>query len=368
MKKYISKAYCIAFILLFLFPTILFEIAKPYIDTSNSEQRAAAQKPVLSLQTLEEYPQQFEEYYNDHLPFRTQLVRANNALFLNVFKQSPVDKVIMGKDGWLFFNPRGKDGDPIADYQGTGLLMDYQLEGIADNLIQTRDKLRGLGKEFVLLVAPNKASLYGDAFLPDQYIKGNGYTLGDQLVDYLRANTDLTVVYPKKVLQEAIQNDPDHIYYYKTDTHWNELGSYIGAAELLKVLGISMPELSELQITSTDTFAGDLAKMTEQQSLFAYDYSYTVHGYTDHPATIIAEDSSDFRQYRAENADERSVLIVRDSFSLALYPYLSSQFQNTTFVHRDAFSQDMLSDCPSDIVVVQIVERYWEYLLYYFNV
>lgn len=367
MKKHLTKAYLAAFILLFFAPTILFELFGPYIDSTNYEQRATAEKPVFSLQTLEEYPQQFEAYYNDHLPFRTQLIEANSKLFLQILRQSPVDKVILGKDGWLFYNPRGTDGDPIADYQGTRLFTEDQLAKIAQTLIYARDLLRRQGKEFVFLVAPNKESIYGNTYLPDQFVSGNTYTNGDQLVEYLRSHTDLTVVYPKQELLGAIQANPEHLYYYKTDTHWNELGGYIGAVELLKALNISMPEVSELQITRNSGFSGDLAKMTGLQSEFAYDHSYTLSGYTNHPARLVLNDAENLIQYTADSADDRSILVIRDSFSISMYPYLASQFRNTTFALRGEYSFDSLPNCPADIVVAQFVERYWDYLLYYFD-
>jgi hypothetical protein len=89
MKKYLSKAYLAAFLLLFIAPSILFAIVGPYLDSTNYEQRSAAEKPVLTLQTLRNYPRDFEAYSNDHIPFRTQLVKANSSFFL---------KFLQGKD------------------------------------------------------------------------------------------------------------------------------------------------------------------------------------------------------------------------------------------------------------------------------
>lgn len=369
MKKYLSKAYLAAFILLFIAPTLLFALLKPYLDSTNYEQRKTAQMPTLSLQTLEDFPQQFEAFYNDNLPFRTQLVKANSQLFLKVLKQSPIDKVILGKDGWLFYNPRGSDGDPIADYRGVRTLSEEQLAKIAETLIGIRDSLREQGKEFVFMLAPNKECLYGNDFLPDDIANGNTYSIGDQVVEYLQAHTDLTVVYPKKAILRAMENDPDNLYYYKTDTHWNELGSYIGSVELLKALGITMPELSELDIEYTEGFAGDLAKMIGLRSDFAYDRIYTLRGYAEEDAVLVYETTGpdEIHQFATTNADPRSILVIRDSFSINMFPYLASQFQTATFLSRgnDTFSN--LSERTEDIVVAQFVERYWDYMLYYYD-
>lgn len=366
MKKHLSKAYLAAFLLLFIAPSILFAIVGPYLDSTNYEQRSAAEKPVLTLQTLRNYPRDFEAYYNDHIPFRTQLVKANSSFFLKFLHQSPVDKVILGKDGWLFYNPRGSDGDPIADYQGVRTVSEEQLSKIAHALVTFRDSLSAQGKEFILMICPSKESIYGNEFLPDHFATGNTYTIGDQVAAYLQTHTDLTIVYPKEVLLKAMKEDPDNLYYYKTDTHWNELGGYIGAAELLKALDISMPALSELQISQTQDYVGDLSKMTGMQSEFACDVTYTLHGYAENEAVLLSEDEKS-RQYTADYTDSRSILILRDSFSINMFPYLASQFKKTTFVSRGHYAPDDLLDPQADIIVGQFVERYWEYLQYYFE-
>lgn len=361
MKKHIKIAYVIVFVLLFIAPTIIYEIFGGYLDQTNYEQRQAVEKPAFSLDTIEQYPQAFEAYYNDSLPFRNQMITTNSLLNLRLFKLSAVEKVIIGKDDWLFYNPSGNDGDPIADYHGTNLLTQEHLAMFAANLVAVRDTLELQGKEFVVLIAPNKECMYGNTYLPAGFKTENTYTRSDQVVEYLSEHTDLTVVYPKEQILGAMQTDPDHIYYYKTDTHWNELGSYIGTRELLKSVGISIPGLEEQKVSKKNETAGDLAGMLGLSKYLQYDDVYHLDNYCKNQKVeqvYPIENNTNLICSTTTNADTRSLFMVRDSFATAMIPYLNTQFDHCTFVHNNIYSPDMLEQYPSDIVVLEVVERY----------
>ena len=55
------------------------------------------------------------------------------------------------------------------------------------------------------------------------------YTCVDRLVDYLKENTDIRIVYPKQELLKVKEENPDILLYRKLDTHWNNVGGYIGS-------------------------------------------------------------------------------------------------------------------------------------------
>lgn len=361
MKKKLSTTYAVAFVVLFIAPTILFNLFGSYLDQANFEQRATAEKPVFRLEMLGEYPQSYEAYYNDNLPFRSFMIEANSLVDFYLFHQSPIAKVIVGEDGWLFYNPAGNDGDPMADRNGSNLYSDEQLAQLAGILTSARDTLQEHGKEFVVYIAPNKEGIY-DYYLPSRYATRESSTRADQVVEYLWENTDLIVVYPKDAILNAMNANPDRIYYYKTDTHWNPLGAYIGARELLEALDISIPALGELRISTTGTSSGDLANMMGLSKHLKYDDAYSVSGYSG--ASEIqeflpaAEEGIDLTVYSTTGEDSRSLFVIRDSFSVAMLPYLTSQFNNSCFVHRSFYTPDLLTQYPSDIVVFQTVERY----------
>ena len=78
MRKKMSAAYIAAFMILFIAAPIIYNIVGPYFDQTNYEQRNAAEKPVLSVGSIRDYPRTYEEYFNDHLPYRTQMIEINS--------------------------------------------------------------------------------------------------------------------------------------------------------------------------------------------------------------------------------------------------------------------------------------------------
>ena len=68
------------------------------------EKRTLAAKPQFDLQRPWEYLVKFEAYFNDHFGFRSQLVQTHNLLTYWLFRTSPLPKVIVGRQGWLFLS------------------------------------------------------------------------------------------------------------------------------------------------------------------------------------------------------------------------------------------------------------------------
>lgn len=361
MKKQISAAYIIVFLLLFIFPMGAYKLWGGHFDQTNFEKREAAEKPVFSINAIEEYPKAYEAYFNDSLPFRNQMITANSLLNLRLFQQSAVESVIAGKDGWLFYNPALTDKDPMADYYGISLYTQEQLATMASNLVSARDTLEAQGKAFVVMIAPNKVSMYGNEFLPNSMQRENAYTTADQVYDYLSNHTDLSIVYPKEQLFSAIQKDPDHTYYHKTDTHWNSLGGYIATKALLEQVGIYIPPIEEYKIVTTGKYAGDLAEMLGLQKYLTYDEAYDLSDYRKDLTKKQVDEIEDHIKVictSEANTDERALFMIRDSFAKETMPYLAKQFQSCSFVRYGQYTPDLLQEYPSDIVVLEVVERY----------
>ncbi len=368
MKKKVSYAYVASFLILLVMPTVLFTLFGEFIDQVNYEQRNAAQKPVFSLSSLNAYPSAYETYYNDNLPFRTQLIEANSLIDFYLFRESPSDMVVLGKDGWLFYNPGGIHYNPIADYCGTSELTKEQMAQIASQLITARDTLEDKGKEFVLMITPNKECIYGTNYMSDDYPVVRQTTRSDMLVEYLRSKTDLRIVYPKEELIKKIQENGDKNFYFKSDTHWNHLGAYVGARQLLLELGITLPAMEELEITENNGYSGDLVNMMGLSKYIKSDWDYTLSGYSEgveinKEYLKEMEDPEKFVRYSTVGKDERRICVLRDSYTTSMTPYITSQFNECYLLHRGIYTPELLAETNADIVVLQVVEREIESLL-----
>ena len=307
----------------------------------------------LTYENYEKFLRSYELYYNDHIPFRNQLIRFNNSIDYFLFGQSSHEYVAVGKDGWLFYC-NNEDGNPIKQSLGYWHFTDLELQTIADNLITTKDSLEKHGIEFVLFIAPNKETIYLEQ-LPNYYNRKDCSTSTDQLINYLRKNTDIRIVYPKEELLEQKENIPEWPLYYKLDTHWNSLGAYIGATSLVKELGIEMPILKEILIEEKLLSDGDLTKMLNI-SINDGD-SYTLSKFSESSTKCDKNDFYTEYIYHTPGVDQRKLFVRRDSFSTAMAPIVATQFENSVWIHKDAFNQQQLFDSSTDVFILEIVER-----------
>lgn len=356
-KKIGPKIILMAFLTVICFSRLFWIFLEKYVDTTNYENREMAAQPRFTIDGYKTYAEEYENWFNDNIPFRNNLISLNTSIDFFVFNMSTNDRVIKGKNNWLFYGDVD-DGDPVSCYQGTNLLSEENLQVIAKNCIRQRDFLEGQGKEFVLFIAPNKERIYSEN-MPDKYGNPAENYRALQVYNYLKENTDLRVVYPYDELIRA-KKVRDAIY-YKTDTHWNEIGGYVGASALLLELGIEMPDIlsDDITVTKTNDRAGDLAGMLNlTKQLQKTDSDYSVEGYDNHRMENVEWEFSTIFSYKAVNADPRTIYVIRDSFSTAMAPYIGSQFSETYLRHNGTYSYEELEALDPDIVVYEAVERY----------
>lgn len=328
-----------------------------YADTANTENREMAPFPVITAENYTNIAGQFESYINDRLPFRKALINMNSMIDLEVFRKSSNPVVAIGSDNWLFYDAYS-DGDPMGHYRGEYLLSEEELEQIAQNCIKNRDILAADSTEFVIMIIPNKERVYFE-YLPSKYGKPAPDYRTLQVVNYLKENTDLRVIYVYEDLMQARQELKEDIY-YRTDTHWNDLGAYVGTTALMKELGVSLPDITseKVHIIEQEPEGGDLAGMINLvKELGKYDHKYQVEGFEDHNVINEEWDFNQMFRYRAQDADPRKLYVNRDSFGTAMAPYIAAGFNESCMRHRNTYTyQDYLAEDP-DIYVFETVER-----------
>lgn len=352
------------FIAVICCPWIFWFFLQGCIDTTNYENRELQEAPgIRDFEDYTSFPRKFEAFFNDRIPFRNALVMLKGAADYYAFGTSPNKKVIIGKDGWLFFD-HPADGNPMAGYRGY-TLTEEEVKAFAEHCIRQRDRLAEEGIDFVIFIAPNKARIYSDK-MPDSIgPPAENYEV-KQIVNYLRENTDLKVFYPIEELKRAREILPQDIY-YKTDTHWNRIGGYVGTKVLLEALGINMPdwETGEVTVFEDGERTGDLARLLGLfPGLQRENTEYTVGGYDTHEVESLGDFEYEYR-FRAKGADPRKIFVIWDSFSESMRPYLASQFNESEFVYYPHYSYALLEEQKPDIVIFEVVERYWRNISYF---
>ncbi len=251
-------------------------------------------------------------------------------------------EVLLGRDNWLFYKTKVY-GDPIADYRGTNPFRERELDIIHEQFRRLQQHLLARGIRLVVMMLPNKEQIY-DPFMPDSIRRVNEQRRVDLLVEDLQKRGDLVVVYPKKELMEFRDRYP---LYYKHDTHWNELGAWIAAQQLLDRLYGHRLFLDDQQIDAAPAAVHDLADIIGMAWYFDDDQEYRV------------------RRDEGEAAFPRTdrLLFIGDSFQDALKPILPAYLAHATFVHREKYEASLLDEVRPDIVVLEYAERLLDYLL-----
>ncbi len=355
-----NKILIVVFLILIYIPSVIWTIFGSELVGESSENRALAQKPVFNVKNISEYPIQYENYYNDHLPFKNQAVKLQANIDYRIFKSTDSKKVILGKEGWLFYRSAEiealADEKPIDDYQGINKYTESDKQIILDNLTTVDKFLEERDIEFSILICPNKENVYSE-YLPEGIRKVDETSKVEDLITFLNDNTTIGVIYP---YDEIMSCKDDYLLYYKYDTHWNELGGFVAAQEIREYYQGKKNEITEFEIVkSSSEPPRDLAGMLNMNGYFNDDVKYVISGYKDDVGINLIEYSDDgvSHVFNSNASDKRRVLVIRDSYGEALMPHISKDFENVIYVHRNGFDQGFIDVYQPDIVIYQVVER-----------
>lgn len=269
-------------------------------------------------------------------------------------------QVLSGKGKWLFYKTK-TDGDPIADYEGTNLYTEEALEKKAKSILAFQNKLADRGIKLAMLVVPNKEQIYSE-YMPDTYVHAEK-SRSDLLIEYF-SKKGINIVSPKEDMLEIHKSQQ---IYYNYDTHWNQLGSYIGVRNVLASWDISMPALSERTYSSKNLYGNfhycgqdDLAKMAGLRSFFTDEIEYEIDGtlLMDWPAFEAQQLNREVSHFINENAPNRkSILLIGDSFRPAMVPALREQFSDVYVITQD-IDTPIVNTINPDYLLLEYSERY----------
>lgn len=360
------------FLAVVLTPLIRTALA-PRAALSDSEKRTLADLPGLEMTTQSalSFPARFEAYLNDHFGFRREGIQAFNYLQVKCLRRSPEEKVILGREGWLFYA-----GDrSIEDHRGLITLTPEELAKARLVLENRRDWLADQGVRYVFVVAPSKHSIYPE-YLPGFLARRGGWTRFDQFVEYMGRESDLELIDLRQTLRFKKE---DERLYRLSDTHWNPRGAFWAYREIMHLVNRWFPEAEPLDRgllieTSADVPGGDLAQMLDLRDLFREAYPF-----------LTPQEPCAARKTEAVNLDaiRRAIPIVpgesagfakgcdrsrlrglafRDSFLVSLEDFLSEHFAQIDFVwtHFDRnLAADYIAAGKPDVIFDEVVERFF---------
>lgn len=358
MKQFRSFAFLIIFFTLSLVPLAAMPF---YVSTGSSEKRVLQGMPELLENGMPnmEFFSQMNDYFSDHFAYRENLAQMNEVLHTGILQYSINEKVIFGRDGWLYY------GETADDYTGRTGMDDDEMFRLARVLSLECEYLDSLGIEYIFTVAPNKNTIYPE-YMPGCFIKASSPTLLEKLSSALKA-TGVSYCDITAGIMDA--KNEENILYYRTDSHWNELGARVAYNCLMRDFKLSFPEfvyddLSSLKTVETTT-GGDLERMlfplrkesNEGCTALSEERMYTALG----PFTSV-EDASVTTMC---SANQYRIMMFRDSFGNALIPFISNNFGYAfysrefpvTFIEVDKHKPDMVIQEIAQRNIPKLIER-----------
>lgn len=337
----------------------------PRYAVSKEEKRALARCPRFHADKWVEFPAAFEAYASDRMAFRTDLVKGRNLLKYLVWGVSGSPSVAIGRSGWLYF--LGDGSVPIARHEQP--FSAAELEQWRKVLQQRTTWMAAHGIKYLFVVAPDKHSIYPE-YLPDSIKPVRSESRLDQLTAYLRKYPDIAFA---NLAEPLRKHKNEGILYLRTDTHWNQIGSYIGYSALMGSLNAWFPMVApiartQIKFENSPYVTGDCVNLMglygclqEMAPVLVRCGDLTFRpgeafSIADRdPATLVKVDQS-----KKASGKKLKVLVLHDSFGEGLKPYLSQNFENITWRKQDDLSCDsdvVLAENP-DVVIQEVVERH----------
>lgn len=282
-------------------------------------------------------------YFTDHFFLRQEMVSINAGIRSEVFGISPVEDVIVGENGWLYY------AATLDDYQHKNSISERALFNIAHNTALMQEYSEGLGKTFVFTIAPNKNSLYGENMPKRLRYQVAEKSDAQRLLPWLvRENVNYVDLF-------ALFEEQEETLYYARDSHWNEKGAVLVYHTLLDACGKQHETFEEAELTRSEDYCGDLGAM-----LFPVGQSPEVrlqYPVEDTWHYLEGEKVEDQFIRTANEKGEGTLLMYRDSFGNSLLPYMAQTFSQTVFSRQVPYAMSDLVTYEPDILIVEKVER-----------
>lgn len=266
-------------------------------------------------------------------------------------REAGFPRVIEGSEDWLYLG---------YDMLGA-CLPERSLDEVIDSLDRLRDVVESSGREFVLVVAPDKSTMVPE-HLPIDYV-GTQCANEARTDFWRRVINDAGATDIRPALEQAANRRGAPVY-SKVDTHW----TYEGGLAMTRLLaeevdpGVTAPwKATPATVVSRD---GDLPPLIGQRAEFPLQtYDLAPDGVTVRSRAVDSgfREPLNLSQAPGTGMVAPSVGVIADSFTLLATPYLAGTFTNLTAIHSDTIGVDPVAVGPmfadKDVVVFQAAER-----------
>lgn len=321
----------VAFLGLLLFSTL--QIRYPVFEIENTEKRDLYAAP--SFTPDHTYFKKLKLYFQENFGFRNHFIRLHNLCKYYLFEVSPVpEKVVVGKDGWLFKE------ELVRDLTVVKPLSEKQLKTIVRRVRKMNKRLNKMGIKYYIMLPTEKAILYPEKLPYGLEIQNS---IRRQISEEIRKRTDIPVI----DTEELLRANMDKFLYYQYDFHWNEVAGFLAYLELMKVLEKDFPTMKSK--------SWDDVELVEELSLIkGLSYTVALHNELNEMTQLVEPIGGTKwnQKKRIKGAPKGTqismvddpflptALVVHDSFFATVKKHLADHFSSAIYIQNEAKAEN----------------------------
>jgi alginate O-acetyltransferase complex protein AlgJ len=335
-----AKIIAVLFLLILIYPAIdqSLKITK---RKKPAETKKVLTFPALDTNKLDSLPKMLDAYYSDKFILQDFLVAVNSYFKIKFLGVSPdPTKVIVGKDGWLFW------AHYIDNFRGTDNFTPVELKRLKDILDNRAKWYRAHGIRFYFAPPPDKMTIYPE-YLPSWLLKVKPTTMMDQVVELFKGDTLVPVIDMRKRIFNAKKKDL--MLYFKIDHHWTEVGAFYGYLEIADRLKKDFPAIVPLKYedfrldTTERLLAGSESELINFSKYYK-EYRYKL--FKNIPTRVhlgvkagwpMPTDFAYPESYELVRVMDGSTLpyifVIRDSFADAMMDFLQENSREIKYIY-----------------------------------
>lgn len=357
------------FFLLFVYGLGAWFLFAPKLEYSSQEKRYLEQFPTVSVDTVAsgEFGAGFEKFFADQFPARNFWVGTNAYYALDTGNNGANGVYKCGND-YLINKPVSTDNK-----------LQKNVTAITNFASVINVPVTAMFAPSTGYIADNVLPTFHDKYNDDMYFDSVKKTFDGAGVGFVDLRSRFKSEY-KKGTQ----------LYYKTDHHWTTAGAYTAYDELCKALGTTPLDKSSFDVKSYPDFYGTTystsgfwfnppdnievwsnprntkqnikVKITEGTSTLAYDSMYFYnHVKEDDKYPVFLDGNHALTEITNSKAKGGTVLLIKDSFSHSLAPFLADNYSKVVLVdmryYKMNVSELVKKENPEHIVVLYGIDN-----------
>lgn len=355
--------------LIFIYGMALWFLFSPKTDYSSSEKRYLQKFPDTNVEKVlsGDFGSEFETFFADQFPQRNTWVGLNAYTTL-AEGNNGASGVYNCKNGYLINKPVSTDNNLDKN---VGAVVDFAKTIDAPTTVML---VPSTG-----YIADDVLPTFHDKYNDDEDISKISSTLSKEKIGFI----DL-----RERFKSEYKNGSQ--LYYKTDHHWTTKGAYTGYQELCKALGITPIDDSTLKKDSYPDFYGTTysssgfwltppdnieiwsnpknsdknisVKITEGANVKTSGSMYfTDHLKEDDKYPVFIDGNHALTEITNTNAKNGTILLIKDSFSHSLAPFLAENYSKVVLVdlryYKESVSQLVSAYNPEQVVVLYGIDN-----------